>query len=105
MKYVKNIFKMVFGVIAVVLGIIALNTSVGFDGKKTDYSAYGGDAYTGIQNASADASNNVLALGNYLEEQYQNKMQFVGTCFIAFGVAFFLYGAISLPFCGKKEEK
>ena len=29
----------------------------------TDYSYYGGDAYTGMQQASADASNNVVVLG------------------------------------------
>ena len=29
----------------------------------TDYSYYGGDAYTGIQQAGADASNNVAVLG------------------------------------------
>lgn len=29
----------------------------------TDYSYYGGDAYTGIQQAGADASNNVVVLG------------------------------------------
>lgn len=33
------------------------------DYSVTDYSYYGGDAYTGIQQAGADASNNVIILG------------------------------------------
>lgn len=33
------------------------------DYSVTDYSYYGGDAYTGIQQAGADASNNVVVLG------------------------------------------
>ena len=44
-----------FGLIIFGVGVLGL----GFTFDETEYIKYGGDAYTGIQNAAADAANNI----------------------------------------------
>lgn len=48
------------GVISVIFGIVMSFKTAGFLGSMREY---GGDAYTGIQNAAAQTANNVLFLG------------------------------------------
>lgn len=48
------------GVISVIFGIVMSFKTAGFLGSMHEY---GGDAYTGIQNAAAQTANNVLFLG------------------------------------------
>ncbi len=47
---------MVIGGIIFFMGLVGLGW---FSFEKTEYIKYGGDAYTGIQNASADTANNI----------------------------------------------
>lgn len=58
----KKIFS-VLGVIGGTLSIIFSFVILGFEnGGRPSYEQYGGDAYTGIQNAAVDTANNVMLL-------------------------------------------
>ena len=59
MKKIRGILFLIIGVIAIGLGIKAFGMSAG---RYTGYETYGGDAYTGIQNAAARTANNVQDL-------------------------------------------
>ena len=52
----------VLAISLMVFGIVLFT----FNFSNTKYEEYGGDAYTGIQNASADTANNVIEVGGYL---------------------------------------
>lgn len=58
-KDMITIGGIVSGIISVIFGIIMLTKSVGMYESS---SRYGGDAYTGIQNASAQTANNIRLL-------------------------------------------
>lgn len=68
---IKRILSMAINIIGILTGIAT--TILGFDFKNrfffsyADMNTYGGDAYTGIQNASATAANNVVILGSMVE--------------------------------------
>lgn len=47
------------GIASIVLGIVCFFLDVG---RNVDYESYGGDAYTGIQQAAAKTANNILHL-------------------------------------------
>lgn len=55
----KQILLMVVGVLSIILAIVMFSMD---DGVYTSYRSYGGDAYTGIQHASADTATNVRQL-------------------------------------------
>ena len=88
----KKHFKFLVGLALVILGIFALTlNSVDYYGKRTERTSYGGDAYTGIQNAAADTANNVNQLGNTIAESHSKQMTFVGTSMIVFGALTIVY--------------
>lgn len=53
------------GIILIMLGVISIiwGLVLSYSESSEEYSSYGGDAYTGIQNASAKAANNINKLG------------------------------------------
>ena len=57
---------MVKRIILILTGLISLGLSIGafnkYAGYHVSYESYGGDAYTGIQNAAVDTCNNVRTL-------------------------------------------
>ena len=57
---------MVKRIILILTGLISLGLSIGAfskdEGKNVSYDYYGGDAFTGIQNAAADTGKNVRTL-------------------------------------------
>ena len=55
----KKITFSIIGVVGIILTIVCLLQDVG---KEAEMQYFGGDAYTGMQHASAYAANNVLAL-------------------------------------------
>ena len=57
----KSVARMAVGVLAIVLAIICFTLNTG--GTERDQ-AYGGDAYTGIQNASAQTARNIKTLAS-----------------------------------------
>ncbi|WP_034451153.1 hypothetical protein [Butyrivibrio sp. AE2032] len=59
MKKISNIAGIISGIISIVFSFVIKSMSAGsYERSQT----YGGDAYTGIQNASAQAANNVKDL-------------------------------------------
>lgn len=57
---VKTIFFVLVGLLSMALSIFCFNLEVG---DKVSMQYFGGDAYTGMQQASAHAANNILLLG------------------------------------------
>ena len=90
---ILNKKKIVVAVIAFGIGVCAI--IFGFcltrHGGYILHKYYGGDAYTGIQNATADAGNNVL----YLEALMQRVFRYA---FIITGLGFIFYGVKTLLF-------
>ena len=70
MKKVNAIVKLIANVLSIIitfiLGICLMTTT--YYGEYESSTSYGGDAYTGIQNAAATTANNVDDLGNYLND-------------------------------------
>lgn len=63
--------KKVFSIAGAAAGVFSIIMSFVVLGKETGYyvsnSSYGGDAYTGIQNAAAETANNVIYLGDMIQ--------------------------------------
>lgn len=70
MKLVMNAMGAFSGILSIIFGIIVASINTGF---YTSIGSYGGDAYTGIQNAAAYTAKNVLQTNRILE---------TGLCFI-----------------------
>ena len=66
LKFVCAILLIVFGITVLILGISEAIGGYYYYTYTNDVS-YGGDAYTGIQNAAADTANNVGRLGYLVE--------------------------------------
>ena len=81
--------KVLRAIFLVVIGIWALVLSGKMDDRETDdyafFHSYGGDAYTGIQNAAAKTSKNVVYLNNTLKYGFQYTLFIAGLAFIAVG--------------------
>ncbi len=95
-KLVVNAMGVLSGIVSIIMGVIISCKRCG------DYAitnSYGGDAYTGIQNAAADTANNVLT-SNYILSD--------GLCFVcvSIGLAVIFYFASKLidTILAKKEE-
>lgn len=80
MKFFKNHIKMLFGILIAVFGLVAfcLGLSSDYYGEYELSQTYGGDAYTGIQNAAAATANNVYHLGDTITEIYTGTMVALG---------------------------
>ncbi len=96
MKWLKDNFLVVISIACIGLGIYAFTVATNIDSEGTfgtyvETEKYGGDAYTGIQNAGADGANNVRAFGRHLTTEIEYIMRFVGVTFIVGGVVVLLY--------------
>ena len=95
MKKASTIIKIIASALLFVWGIIIMffgisdNTSFYFYGNYTANETYGGDAYTGIQNAAADTANNISELGNAIDYSISKAYTWVGI--IAMIVALYLF--------------
>lgn len=58
-KLMKTL-ALILGIVSLVLCVVVFSGSVGY---RESFLQYGGDAYTGMQNASAQTANNVMYLG------------------------------------------
>ena len=100
------IFKIIIGVVVIALGMnfaAAEDRSGIITGLYTAKETYGGDAYTGIQNAAATAGNNVNALGEHINELYNDFMVRVGISFMAGGALYI--GNVVIDYIDKKQVK
>ncbi len=86
MRLVINAMGVFSGIVSIIMGVII---SCKYCGNYAYSNSYGGDAYTGIQNAAADTANNVLA---------SNRIITDGLCFIcvSIGLAVIFYFASKL---------
>lgn len=60
------------------------------DDYRTSYEYYGGDAYTGIQQAVADTSKNLCEIGNMLENFFNYTYVFLGISIVIVGTYMFI---------------
>lgn len=81
--YITETIGILTGVVSIILGIITFATKVGnYERAET----YGGDAYTGIQNAAAQAANNIYYTGEMLRFALASILVVIGTFMIIFFV-------------------
>ena len=94
MKEKARIIKLVCSALICLLGLVMLVQGL-FDGTPKYYGSYvedqtyGGDAYTGIQNAVGDTANNVKNAGVFLSETIEKAYLFGGLLMMAVGAYLF----------------
>lgn len=89
-KRVTGFFLLVAAIVSVIFGIVCFNSypsSVTI--KYVEYEYYGGDAYTGIQNAAADTANNVKANDATVRSTYYMIAKGFGFALILSGIVLF----------------
>ena len=80
----KKVTFSIIGVVGIILAIVCLLQDVG---KEAEMQYFGGDAYTGMQHASAYAANNVLALTKLVKVGFSSLLFFLSLS--SFGYGFF----------------
>lgn len=119
-KKIVAIIGILCSIIPIYFGIEALDckdvkkatcneSTIGGSTTYTSYSYYGGDAYTGMQHASADASNNaavaaenVQVANNYLDSILDSQNNTAETMSKLFGFVLISFGAVSVCYFGVK---
>lgn len=86
-KLFLSIIGFIGGIISIIFGFIVSDMNTGYwEASKT----YGGDAYTGIQNAAAQTANNIQDLAEILKMGMSYTLIVFGIAMIAyFGLKFF----------------
>lgn len=79
----------VIGIALIVLGIISIVWGLGlnYSGISSSDKLYGGDAYTGIQNASSTTANNVKELGETVCSGLKGILVVMGGVIIIYGAS------------------
>jgi len=82
----KNTF---LGIIYILLGLVSIiwGLQLNYYGDYSKEEKYGGDAYTGIQNASSTTANNVNELGDMLCLSFKGILIVMGGTIILYGVS------------------
>lgn len=78
----RSSFMVVVGILAIILAVVCFSMDVG--NTSLGYS-YGGDAYTGIQNATAQTANNILYLAKIARFGFSSVLLVLGLGMIAAG--------------------
>lgn len=89
-KKVRSFFLIPIGVLSIILAIVCFSMD---RGSYTSREYYGGDAYTGMQQAAAQTANNVLYLSDIVQAGCSSIL---------------LVGGLSLVVCGipvKREQE
>lgn len=101
----SKIFSILFiaiGVLAIVFSILCFTADEYFGrGSYEPNLTYGGDAYTGMQNAAAQAANNIIYVNENLENLYNGLQTCFGYGLMITGLVVICSGCISLF---KKEK-
>lgn len=79
----RSIVFTVVGAVSFFLSIVCFTQEVS---SGASHSYYGGDAYTGIQNAAADTSKNVVELSKIAKTGFGSILLVAGLAFIGFGL-------------------
>ena len=74
-KKLLKTFGIILGVMAIIFSFVIFGQNLGY---RQGLITYGGDAYTGIQNASASAANNILSVGKMLSFALGSQMLLFG---------------------------
>lgn len=82
MKKSCAVMLIVVGVAFAIWGCIIFGMDAGYDERDIEY---GGDAYTGIQNAAAQTANNVHNLAKIVKIGFGGLFEFGGIVFIIVG--------------------
>lgn len=82
-QIIRAILLVVVGIVAIVLSCKCFDKG---EYRHTSLATYGGDAYTGIQNAGARAANNTKELGELVQFGFGSVLMVMGLTLIAFGV-------------------
>lgn len=96
----EKIIKIIFALLIIGIGLFAISIASIWIASPSPsceyvwYKSYGGDAYTGIQNATADTANNVYAAA--LELNSINIC--IGFIFLTLGLCITIYGIYFLIF-------
>ncbi len=80
-KKISSIAGTVFGFISIILGSTVSNMSIG--GHESNIT-YGGDAYTGMQNAAAQTANNVQCLADIVRSGLSGILIILGWAMICY---------------------
>ncbi len=80
-KLIASVLGMLSGLLSVILGFVTYGMSAG---SYESSHSYGGDAYTGIQNAAAQGANNVLYGSEILRFGFGSLLLVLGLALIAF---------------------
>ena len=84
----KKYFHLVPSITSIVIGCIALiwGFNLTMYGTTESSKSYGGDAYTGIQNAAAQTATNTYYIGEAVVDGFQAVLTVAGLTFISRGV-------------------
>ena len=84
--------RLILGISFIVLGIISViwGLSLTYTGISSLSETYGGDAYTGIQNAASRTANNINELGNTLCVGLKGILIVMGGAIIIYGTSIVL---------------
>lgn len=94
----KKITFSIIGIVGIILTIVCLLQDVG---KEAEMQYFGGDAYTGMQHASAYAANNILALTKLIKVGISSLLFFLSLS--SFGYGFF-YSSETKVITNKENE-
>ncbi|MBQ6895542.1 MAG: hypothetical protein IJN40_08655 [Clostridia bacterium] len=94
------------GIICIIFSFAAFSGDAAISsGTYTNHSVYGGDAYTGIQNAAADTANNVAKLGSGIEALHSKVSQIGGFLLLILGALITLNYSKQLLEINEAEEE
>lgn len=79
---IRNILFLIIGVLSIIFAIKIGGLSTGSFEMPL---SYGGDAYTGIQNACAGAANNAIDVANILQQGYKYCLIIAGFVLVSIG--------------------
>lgn len=94
MKKTATILKFICAGLIFVVGLITFSqgqnkAAADYSGLFTSFESYGGDAYTGIQNAVAETSRNINNIGDFLSHIINDAYSWGGTLLMIFGIYIF----------------
>ena len=87
MKRILSIAFVIIGILAIIFAFSAYDLETGY---KESNEKYGGDAYTGIQNAAAQTARNVYYLTEAVAYSAGSILLIVGLSLVGFGVYLFM---------------
>ena len=100
-KKLLKIFGIILGVVTIVLAVIVLCKGVGYYESNV---SYGGDAYTGIQNAAAQAANNVMYVGEMIRFALGAQMLVMGLAMVLGSLCIRIEEAVQITEPEQKTE-